>query len=246
MRKTGRFVLLLVPLLWTSLAFADVSLTFSDGSFVRTNDRYMVAGDKEGFIIIETGKSGLIIVDHKERTYMEVSETFVEDTHAMMAAKMEQMLAAIPPEQRAMFEQSMADMMAGGGAKQELPKMNVRKTGKQDTFAGHTCSEVEISYGDGEVEEIACVATVDELGISERDYASLVAGTLSLSRMSSMNGDDKTIMDFDAMGGIPIRIRDLKDGDEDALVSLSHEKLADDMFAIPPGYRKVSMEDMIK
>lgn len=237
MRKTAALALLLT----NSLVLADVSMTFSDGSFVKVNDRYVVIGDEDGHGIIEAGKSTFIMVDHEGQTHMEVSESFAEDVAAMMAAQMEEMLADIPPEERAMYEQSMA----GGGALPAPPKMNVKKTGKQDTVAGYKCTEIEISYGDGAVEELSCVASAKELGISSKDFASMAAAMRSVSRMVGMDGDDESIMDFEAMGGIPIRTLDLEFGDEEELVSLSKDTLDNDTFAIPAGYRKVSMEDMM-
>lgn len=230
----------------SSLAHADVSMTLSDGSFIKVNDRFVAIGDEDGHGIFEDGKSTFLMVDHDEKTYMEVSETFAEDVSAMMAKQMEEMLADIPPAQRAMFEQSMAESLPGGGMMPEPPTMHVKKTGKRDTVAGYECAEVEISYGDGGVEELACVATAQELGISNNDFDSMAGAIRSLSQMAGMDGDDESIMDFEAMGGLPIRTRDLESGDVDELVSLSKDKLDDDTFAVPPNYRETSMEMMMQ
>ena len=238
-------LIFLVLLLVSTTAFADVTMTFSDGSFVKINERYVAIGDDYGFGIIEDGKDTFIMVDHGERSYMEVSATFADDVSAMMAAQMEQMLADVPPEQRAMIEQSMKGMMPGGGAMPEPPKMMVRKTGDTDSVAGYKCSEVEISYGTGQAEEMSCVATTSELGISGRDFASMAAAMRAISRMAGMDGEDDTLVDFEAMGGIPIRTRDLPAGDAEELVSLSKDDLDDSDFAVPDSYTKVSMEDMM-
>lgn len=225
---------------------ADVTMTFDDGTILMISDRYVAIGDQQAKAVFEADKDTFLMVDHDEQTYMEMSETFAEDVSAMMAAQMEQMLAEVPPEQRAMFEQSMKDMMPGGAAMPEPPTMIVNKTGNTDTVAGFSCSEVEVSYGSGRPEELSCVATTSELGITRKDFESMSNAMRSVSRMAGMEDDGESLMDFNAMGGVPIRTRDLVSGDEDVLVSLSKDDIDEAAFAVPPGYRKVSMDDLMR
>lgn len=238
-------VMFLTLILVSFSAVADVRMDYSDGSFVMFSGDHVVAGDKDGHAIFEAGKDTFIIVNHKEKNYMEVSETFAEDVASAMSAKMEEMLADVPPEQRAMIEQSMKGMMPGGGAMPEPPKMTVNKTGKQDNVAGFDCSEVEVSYSGRIPDMVSCVATPKELGISNKDFESMAAAMRSMSRMAGREDDDESDMDFEGMGGIPIRTRVLPNGSEDELVSLSKDNISEDQFAVPAGYTKVSMDDMM-
>jgi len=226
-------------------ATADVRMDYSDGAYVIIADGFVATGDTNGYALFEAGKDTFVIVDHNEKTYMEVSETFAEDVASAVAEQMEQMLASVPPEQRAMMEQSMKGMMPGGGAMPEPPKVTMNKTGKKDKVAGFSCAEVEIAFDGRKAHEVSCVATPGELGIKAKDFESMAAAMKSMSSMAGREDDTDSEMDFAGMGGIPIRTRNARSGDVDELVSLSKDNIDKKLLDVPAGYDKVSTEDMM-
>ncbi len=59
-----------------------------------------------------------------------------------------------------------------------------------------------------------------------------------MERVSGANDNDAVSMNLRAMKGIPVRMRDLVDGDISTLVSRSSAELDAGIFRVPDGYRK--------
>jgi hypothetical protein len=62
-----------------------------------------------------------------------------------------------------------------------------------------------------------------------------------MERMSGNNDSDAVTMNLRAMKGIPVRMRDLVDGDVSTLVARSSAELNAADFRVPDGYRKRDM-----
>jgi hypothetical protein len=102
----------------------------------------------EGEMIFRGEKREMIVVNHKERTYMVLDEDTMNQLAEQMKkasaalAEMEKALANVPESQRAQVEKMM---------RSRLPDMNepavpteLRKTGDQDTMKGYPCERYEI------------------------------------------------------------------------------------------------------
>ncbi len=80
------------------------------------------------------------------------------------------------------------------------------------------------------------------LGLDTEDYLSMVNATDAvrkiMERVSGATDNDAVSMNLRAMKGIPVRMRDLVDGDISTLVSRSSVELGADIFRVPDGYRK--------
>jgi len=59
-----------------------------------------------------------------------------------------------------------------------------------------------------------------------------------MERVTGKNDNDAISMNLRAMKGIPIRMRDLVDGDVSTLASRSSAELDAAIFRVPDGYRK--------
>lgn len=233
-------VILLLP----ASVFADVEMRYSDGTVGLISDGRVVFGDDEDKILYEPGEEGLIVISSRDRTWMRLEPGFVSDMAAQVQTQMDAMLADMPPEQRAMVEAQMKGMMPQ--MPQEMPAMQIRRTGASDEVAGYDCDEAEIGFDDGTVEEVVCIASARELGISNRDYEALVAAMQGMADMASLNPNSKPQADFTSMGGIPIRTRGPNVGEPSELVSLDTSSIDAERLRVPDGYREITMEEMMR
>lgn len=234
----------LIILLLPTLLQAEVEMRFNDGSVGIVSDGRVMFGDEKNAVLYLPGDEGMIVIDSSEQTWMRLEPGFASKMAEQVQAQMNQMLASIPPEQRAMVEAQMKGMMPQFG--QEMPQVNIRKTGEMDTVAGFDCAEAEVSFDGGGVEENVCIADADELGIADEDFSALIAAMRGMAEIATLNPDAPPQADFGEIGGVPIRTTDRNYGNDSELVSLSTDNVDTSRFDIPDGYREVSIEDMMR
>jgi hypothetical protein len=235
--------LLLILLCSPNVVFADIEMKFSDGSSFLVGNGRVMFGDDDNAVLYEPGRKGLVVLNREEKSWLEMAPGFAGDVAERMAEQMEKMLADLPPEQRAMVQQSMPDV----AAPKELQRtqFTVRNTGKQDEVAGFECREAEISTDDGLAEEIVCIASAEELGIDDEDYAALSDFMNSLSELASASPDEEPLVDFSVLGGIPIRSEIVEFGDLSELISVDTSSVDTDRLRIPSDYAEVSMDQVV-
>ncbi|MGB5353546.1 MAG: DUF4412 domain-containing protein [Woeseia sp.] len=236
-------VFTLVLLLSCSAATADVELQFSDGTVGIVNDGRVLFGDDKGSVLFVPGEEGMIIISHEDRTWMRLKPGFANAVADQMQAQVDAMLAGMPPEQQAMVRQQMAGMMPP--KPEDMPEMQIRKTGKSDEVAGFDCEEAEITYEDGKVEEVVCVATADELDIGDEDFAAMINAMKGMAEIASVGGAQAPQLDFSKLDGIPVRTRARDKGVDNEIVSLSTSSVDPGRLKVPDGYREASVEDMM-
>lgn len=245
-------LLFALPLLLSTAAQADTLLRFVDsegehseilvkGPYARMD---IVNGGSggAGFMLFNAGDRSLYIVDQTDRSYMAFNEQVID---AQMQA-MEQMITdlraqvqQLPAEQRAEMEAQL-----GLGVETGPVEVETRATGREQEIAGLRCEEKEIIVG-GRVQNVACVASPSELGLSLRDFDTLNAlmGRLfDLSRRALDAGGPmaqavgSSVMP--ALDGVPLEVRDLRDGVITRLAGISTDTLSPEFFRIPPNYRE--------
>ena len=164
-----------------------------------------------------------------------------QQMNAMMAQMQEQM-KNMSEEQRAQMQQMMESRMASGGAKIAV-KTTVQKKG-EDTVAGVSCTNMMI-LANGKPSGEVCVAQAGVLGLDTADYHSMVNATDTvrrlMERVTGRDDNDTVSMNMRVMKGIPVRMRDLMDGDVSTLTSRSSVDLDAGMFRVPDGYQKRDM-----
>ena len=226
-----------------ALALADVEMRFSDGSMALVRRNQVLLGDEQSAALWNGDNKELIIVSHDEKTWMRIEPVFAEDVAAQMKVQMEQMLAELPPEQRAVAELQMQEVMPS--LEQGPPDISVRRTGGRTETAGYVCAEAELAYDGGEPEEAVCIATPDELGMSSSDYRTLNDAMRGIAKLAAMESGSGPAADFDQMGGIPIRTLDIRSGQGSELVSIDNKAVNASRMSIPTGFREVSIEEMM-
>lgn len=224
-------------------AAADVEIKFTDGTVGLVNDGRVLFGDDKGSVLFVPDEEGMIVISHEDRTWVRLKPGFANAMVDQMQAQMDAMLAGMPAEQQAMVRQQMAGMMPPKPG--EAPKMTIRQTGNDDVVAGYDCEEAEIVYDDGRIEEVVCVATADELNISDKDFAAMIQAMAGMAEIASIGGGSAPQLDFDKLGGIPVRTRNREKGDDNEIISLSTSSVEADRLQVPDSYREASLDEMM-
>ena len=231
-------------LLLTAFALADVEMQYSDGTFGLVDDGKVMFGDKDAAVLFVPGEEGMIVISHEERSWMRLKPGFANSMASQLQTQMESMLAGMPPEQRAMVEQQMAGMMPPKPG--DAPKLKIRKTGDTAEVAGYDCEDVEITHADGTIEEVVCVATADELDISDSDFAAMIRAMEGMAEVAAMGGQGSAQLEFANLGGVPIRTRARDKREDNAMLSIDTASVDADRLKIPDGYRETSFEEMMR
>ncbi len=245
-------MLLALTLLLSAGAQADALLRFVDsegeqseilvkGPYARMD---MVNGGSggTGFMLFNAGDRSLYIVDQTNRSYMRFDERVID---AQMQA-MEQMIADLRAQIQQLPAETRAEMEAqlGLGVETGPVEVETRATGQEQEIGGLRCEQKEIIVG-GRVQHVACVAGPGDLGLSLRDFDTLNAlmGRLfDLSRRAlDAGGPMAQAMGSSVMpplDGVPLEVRDLRDGVSTRLAGISTDTLSPEFFRIPPNYRE--------
>lgn len=250
--------LLILSLLAPALAHADMTLKYAnearpdEQSIIQVRGRNVLVGDRSAKMLFEDGKPQIVIIDHPSRTYMVMDEQAAQRVEQQMGAaqqqmdammqQMEQQMQNMSEEQRAQMRQMMASRMQPGAAR-EPAKTTVEQLG-EDTVSGVTCTRLMVLVN-GKPSGEVCVAHAGVLGLKTKDYNTLVSATETVRKlmelMSGQHNTDAVTMNLRAMKGIPVRMRDLVDGDVSTLVARSSAELNAADFRVPDGYRKRDM-----
>jgi hypothetical protein len=211
-----------------------------------------VSNDESGGMIFREKGREFIAIDHEEKEYYLIDEDAMERIGAQLSSAMQQMqeaLADMPPEQRAMAEQMMKQHVP---APMEAPEpMTVRKTGAGDTINGFDCQYYEVQQQGAKIREL-CVTDWDKIDGGREAADSMLAMAGFFDRMaeqfSSGSGMDvmgqqrELFQHMRELGGYPVLTREFDDSG--GLVSESRLKSAgtsdiDPAFFNPPrGYQK--------
>lgn len=237
MRSIILSTLLSVP----CLAIADAEMQFSDGAVGLISSGTVLFGDQDTSILFTEGQDYFKVIEWKKRTWMRVDKGFANRMKSQVNAEMEKALAAMPAGQRAIAEQRMKTMMP---QMQEERATIARRTGESDTVANFDCDIAELTYDDGTLESVVCVATASELGLSSADYRTLTGAMQAMAEMAQMGSGGSSENDLEKLGGIPIRNSGKHHNSE--LVSFDDSNVDVERLTIPEDFREVSIEDMMR
>ncbi len=250
--------LLVLLLLLPALGQADTTLQYvsearpDDATIIQVKDGDVLMGDRSSKMLFKDGKQEVVIIDHPSKTYMVMDEESVKRLEQQMGAAQQQMNAAMAQmqkqmenmseEQRAQMQQMMGQHMQSGVAKNPA-KTTVKQQG-EDTVAGVTCMKLMVLVDDKPSGDV-CVARAGVLGVDTKDYMAMVSATDAvrkfMQRVSGKSDNEAVSMNLRAMKGIPVRMRDLVDGDISTLKSRSSAQLDAAIFRVPGGYQKRDM-----
>jgi hypothetical protein len=209
-------------------------------------------GEGASTVIFRGDKDLLWVIDHEKKSYTVLDKETLEEVSGKMDAMMKQMeeqLAKLPPEQRKMIEEQMKGNLPGG-QEVKMPSVEVKKTGRKDKIAGHSCVLHEVLV-DGEKDSEVWVASWGDVGVTEDDFQAFrdMAGFFeSMFESSSFlqQGVDQAqpFQIMDEVDGFPVLIRDIENGEiesETVLRSIDKRSLGSEVFEIPEGYKETKM-----
>jgi len=248
-------VALLVSVLlpaWAEAATRVISVTRSGNAapqrstFLADGPRFRLEPDAATSVIYRSDRGVLWLLDHPSHTYLEVDRAQYQSMGRLLAeqrAEQHARLSVLPPEQRAGAERLLDEALRAPAAQ---PQVEVRETGRSDRIAGIPCTVVEVRRGTEKVAEV-CRASFVAAGVPRarfaalRDMASFLRDSASaLVPESLRKGGIGTLASFDALEGLPMRIRAYQDGAlrlETQIVSLEETPVGDAAFEIPPEYQ---------
>ena len=232
---------------------ATVQITV-DGGNLRLDPE--VGVPDAGSMVFRGGRNEMIAIDHQRKQYVVLDEAAMQGMATQVSGAMQQMeqaLAGLPPEQRAMAEQMMKQRMGGmAGMPEEKPQRSIQRTGESDSVNGVDCDVYTVSQ-DGRKTDEMCIADWSDVdGGEEVSKAMLqMAGFFENVRsMFARGGVDMFGSEGDVfsylkdLDGFPIRSRRYESGtliEETNLVSSEDTSVDPALFAAPDGYTQQSM-----
>ena len=242
-RSRAAFVLLLAAPL---AARAGLVITMEEPSgpstFEVEGKKMRIEGGSEGkhTMIFDGAAQKLYQLDPGQKTY---SETTQADAKAV-ASQLKDMLAKLPPEQRAKAEETLklrTDKVTGDPTRYEA-------TGKHDKVAGFACDRYRV-VRQGKTEEEGCFIPWSAGVVSKDDLAPLIEfGRFMDEFMASAYGGARggrphgIADELQRAPGFPAAVERVAGGKTEArhrLTSLKRTSVPADQFAVPAGWSKV-------
>jgi hypothetical protein len=208
-------------------------------------------------LIFDSGKGELVILDYEDKKYFvmtreQMDAMAVQVSDAMR--KMEEALAAMPPEQRAMAEQMMKGRMPQQAPAQTQPKSTISKTGGSGSVAGLDCDNYEVSQAGRKIRDM-CVTPWDEIdgGRESTDAMMAIADFFSGIRdavtaaggMTALDHQQEMFAHMKELNGFPVSSKSFNDDgvltSESRLISNESVSLTPADFAPPAGFKKQEM-----
>jgi hypothetical protein len=199
----------------------------------------------------------MYMIDTKSRSYRKIDKAQAQqlgDQLAGMRKKMEEHMANMSPEQRAMIENAIGRTGAGASAaaKPDTPVFTVRDTGRSESAAGYSCRVWEVLSNAKKEHEVCAAAPAafpggNDMLKSMRDIGNFVSGlTRSIggkasavtgywTQIQQINGVPLITRDFDASG---------KPDSELRVIAVKEENLAAALFQVPAGYTQKKMPNL--
>lgn len=183
--------------------------------------------------------NALLELQPAQRTYTKMDKSAMQQA----GQQMEQELAKMPPEQRAMVEKMMggASGKSPGAAPQQ--ESTWTDTGKTETVGQYTCHVWESRFN-GKLETQFCVVPTgtlpggDEL-VSAMREAGKIAKELASAMPEAASASSRQLAAFYRLQGYPVLVRHFSGETptrEDVVQSIERQSLPANQFEIPQGY----------
>lgn len=223
----------------------DRSTIYSQSAMIRIDD---VGDKKDAASMIFLGDK-FLYVDHKDRSYIVMDEAMLEEVSAKVSdamKQMEQQLANLPPEQRAMVEQMMKGQMQGMmDNKDAAPAAHKVTAMGNSKWQSYDCRRYAVFEGKEKTQEV-CAADLDEIDGADEVMAAFRRMAAYMTKMTESMpmgaGDHVNPVELmDQIDGFPVHTIDYRNGQvvtEMSLDSVVEKDLDSDLFGAPEGYRR--------
>jgi hypothetical protein len=213
-----------------------------------------VSSDESGGMIFREKTREFIAIDHEQKEYYVIDEAAMERIGGQLSTAMQQMqdaLADMPPEQRAMAEQMMKQHLPAPAPAPAPAPMTVRKTGASETINGFRCEYYEVQQQGAKIREL-CVTDWSDIdgGRDPADSMLAMAGFFDKMAQQFSSGSGMDVMEqqrelfqhMRELGGYPVLTREFDDSgrveSESRLKSAGTSDIDPALFDPPQGYRK--------
>ena len=191
----------------------------------------------------------LYVIDHGAQSYHVMDEatmTRLGDTIATVRQQMDEQMAGLPPEQRAMVARMMGKMGGAAPAAAAAPLPHFTRTSRTQTIVGIPCQIWEASDGGAKSDEV-CVAAKNAVPGAGQVFAALQKFGNAMTKMTSslgFGGGKHGLQDawrsLEQMDGIPLAHRGYEAGrvtTEMQVTSVRAVSLPPATFDVPAGYK---------
>lgn len=222
-------------------------------------------GDQKDVAIWNGDRRQMVVVDHRDKSYIVIDGEAAERLGGQMQGQMQQAMKelekrmeGLDPKQREMMEKMLKGKMGAPGAAQGAPKApqsEFRKSGERATKNGYPCVRYDVLRGGEKVQELWVTDWSNVKGGADvvdtfKEMADFWQELLdSFSDMMGgaggfMTTDRSSIDIFSQIDGFPVVTRDFEGGElesETVLESVTERDLDPDAFEPPKGYRLRTM-----
>ncbi|MEX2494863.1 MAG: DUF4412 domain-containing protein [Woeseia sp.] len=216
-------------------------------------------GSETSSIIFRNDKRELTALDHEQREYYVLDEATIEQMGSRLSGAMQQMqdaLADLPPDQRAMAERMMKQRLPEAAAEPIRPPTTLHSTGNRDEASGYDCQWHEVHQQGRKIRDL-CVTDWDNIegGRDAADsmlsmagfFEDMAAAFSGSSGIDLFGGQKEMFRNMRELDGYPVVTREYdasgKLESESRLVSSSTEDLDADLFEPPQDYRRQKLGD---
>ncbi|MEB2309167.1 MAG: DUF4412 domain-containing protein [Candidatus Brocadiaceae bacterium] len=196
----------------------------------------IVMEDNKGAVIIRLDKEEMLMLNHKKKTYQEMTfnemETMMKGVISQMqevAKQMEKELAAMPAEQRKMVEQMMGKNLI---KKQE--EKTVVKTDETKNISNYACTKFILKEGDKDVATIWATKDIDDFKAMQQDMEEFGKRMATMMPGNLEGQMDRSIALVD---GFPVRT-EMTDGTTMTVTNAEKRSIPASEFEAPSGYKK--------
>jgi len=193
-------------------------------------------------VIFDGVKQVMDIVNPDKKTYIEMTKADVDRMAAQLEgamSQMQQMMASLPPEQRAQAEAMMRGRggraMPGAPVKKEYKKVGTDRVGKW------TCDKYDALQNGQKTGEI-CTVEPAVLGFSAADFeVSRQMGEFFKKLVPQAADQMFTVGRAEEQGFSGIPVRQVSQQSTSEITEVSRQSFPDSLFVVPAGFQKTDM-----
>jgi hypothetical protein len=264
--RTRVFLLPTIMLALAGQVFAggvlEMSTKNSSGAAVVANRMYAQAGklrmdqmDAQGALQTSAifQNNEMIVVNYADKNFHRLDEKTLAELGAQMQKasaamkQMEQQMANMPPEQRAMMEKMMKGRMAGMAGMGAKPPVIRFEPGGMGTWQSYTCKNYTVYAGDQKTQEMCTVPASKVEGAEEfvaaarnmKEFFEKFKEALQMPGFANLAQNPAGVVG--EVEGFPVHTKEFENGvlrQEKFLSSSKTENLSDSLFSPPQGFRE--------
>ena len=219
-------------------------------------DFYENGENLDGAMIYRGDTKEMIMVNHKDKSYVVLDQATMNELAGVMAEAMSQFEEAMKdatPEERAMMEKMMKGRMPGAGESNTV-EPTLKRAGTS-IVNGYSCTIYDVYRGDVKTSQ-HCVATWDSIQGGAEMKTVMIEMAQFMDQLGKsfknnkgmfgqqMKFENNVFKQIEKMNGFPVQSMDYGDGDvisESQLVSSKKSSLNASDLQVPSGYKKQDM-----